>query len=348
MWTNRSYVNQSYPVELVQSESRKSSQCAEPFPIDLGLVRCDPHQHLLKADFDSIKPFSFQRRKQAAVDFTPTSTKERWMYTDFDIMEPNPIGPNGIDIVDQVSLNSASLSKETSLASLHTLCSLILNTNTKSNIKQLQTTAMRRSLMKHNVRRFEQNALNGIRNEVFDLSIMSETSSDSSINTSSTITSSPDRPTQSDQWNRKYRDLEDFWRKYQHCHVPNNWKQNEPLAHWVRRQRHQYRLKMEGKHSTVSDDRRMALEKLGFVWDSHAAVWGERYQELYEFKAIHGHCKVPRSFPSNPQLAIWVKCQRRQFKFYGTGERTSMTPERLARLCNLGFLWNAKSSKVSN
>eukprot|EP00538_Stauroneis_constricta_P004302 CAMPEP_0119562418 /NCGR_PEP_ID=MMETSP1352-20130426/20381_1 /TAXON_ID=265584 /ORGANISM="Stauroneis constricta, Strain CCMP1120" /LENGTH=789 /DNA_ID=CAMNT_0007610813 /DNA_START=77 /DNA_END=2446 /DNA_ORIENTATION=+ len=153
-------------------------------------------------------------------------------------------------------------------------------------------------------------------------------------------------PTQSEQWNDKYEELVAFRRRYGHCHVPNsNLDSSRPLAHWVRRQRHQYRRKMEGKHSTLSDERQRALEELDFVWDSHAAIWEERYQELVDFQAQYGHCKVPRRYPTNTQLAIWVKCQRRQRQLNRSGERTALTPDRESRLDALGFVWYARGNR---
>ena len=75
----------------------------------------------------------------------------------------------------------------------------------------------------------------------------------------------------------------------------------------MKRQRHQYRAKKERKHSTLTQERQKLLEQLGFVWDSHASGWEERLKELEDFKEKHGHCRVPKTYAENPQLAIWVK-----------------------------------------
>ena len=77
--------------------------------------------------------------------------------------------------------------------------------------------------------------------------------------------------------------------------------------HWVKRQRYQYKLKKEGKHSNMTNEREEALNRLGFVWDSHAVFWEERFNELKAFRDTHGHCNVPTKLPDNPQLAIWGK-----------------------------------------
>jgi hypothetical protein len=153
------------------------------------------------------------------------------------------------------------------------------------------------------------------------------------------------RPYQSDQWYEKFEKLVEFKRIHDHCLVPNNWGKNEPLALWVKRQRYQYRLKREGQHSTLTEEREAALDELGFVWDSHGAVWEERLAELKLFKARYGHCNVPAG-SEDRQLAIWVKCQRRQNKLFCDGERSNITQERIAKLEQLGFVWNPRKLKT--
>jgi hypothetical protein len=152
---------------------------------------------------------------------------------------------------------------------------------------------------------------------------------------------------QEDQWQEKFLELVDFKKDHEHCSVPNHWPHNPALAQWVKRQRYQYKLKMDGKRSSMIQDRQTALDQLGFVWDSHATVWEERLNDLIAFREIHGHCIVPTTFPENPQLAVWVKCQRRQFKImYSTPQhqkiKSSMTMDRMRRLTMLGFDWDPR------
>ena len=117
------------------------------------------------------------------------------------------------------------------------------------------------------------------------------------------------------------------------------------MAQWVKRQRYQYKLRQDGKRSTLSDERVRLLNDLGFIWNSHDAVWEERLNELLLFKKIYGHCIVPSSYDPNPQLAVWVKRQRRQYKFLQEGKSTSMTPERIAKLEQHGFAWDCRKNK---
>ena len=154
------------------------------------------------------------------------------------------------------------------------------------------------------------------------------------------------REYQAEIWSEKFEDLCEYRKCYGNCHVPHNYTKNAALAQWVKRQRYQYMLKTSGKRSTLSDDRVRLLNKIGFIWNSHDAVWEERWNELLQFKRVHGHCNVPSKYEENPSLAIWVKRQRRHFKFYcekkgGTG----MTPERIAKLQKLGFSWDRRKDK---
>jgi hypothetical protein len=155
------------------------------------------------------------------------------------------------------------------------------------------------------------------------------------------------RSHQAENWTEKFEELLDFRLKNGHCLVPNAFKENTSLAEWVKRQRYQYKIRNEGKHSTMSDDRIAALGELGFVWNSHDAVWEERLKELKAFRAIFNDCNVPSSYAPNPQLAIWVKRQRRQYKFYTNGDSSTMTPYRIDRLNELGFAWDGRKPKRS-
>jgi hypothetical protein len=144
---------------------------------------------------------------------------------------------------------------------------------------------------------------------------------------------------QAGQWQQRFDELVQFKNEYGHCCVPSHWPQNSPLAQWVKRQRSQNKLKKEDKHSNMTDERENALGDLGFVWDSHAIFWEEKLSELFSFRDIHGHCNVPTKYPDNPKLAIWAKCQRRQFKLFTTGDkRSNMTLERLSKLSDAGFV----------
>lgn len=152
------------------------------------------------------------------------------------------------------------------------------------------------------------------------------------------------RKYQTDQWQDRFEELVTFYKKHGHCSVPHNYPDNQQLAQWVKRQRYQYKLKHKmGRHSTLTDSREKALKDMGFVWDSHQAAWAERFEALKAFSEKYGHCSVPSHYSDDKALAIWVKCQRRQYKALARGERSPMTADRLKALEALGFDWNPRN-----
>jgi hypothetical protein len=152
---------------------------------------------------------------------------------------------------------------------------------------------------------------------------------------------------QAAMWTKRFGELVRFREKFGHCLVPHKWAENLALATWVKRQRYQWKLREQGKRSTLTKERRDALDNLGFVWDSHNAIWEERFNELVEFKRVHGHTSVP-STHKNHSLSVWVQCQRRQWKLLKdeTGSRDTATyrmkQNRVDRLEALGFVWEPR------
>jgi hypothetical protein len=122
------------------------------------------------------------------------------------------------------------------------------------------------------------------------------------------------------------------------------------LAQWVKRQRYQHKLKLQGKHSTMTDIRLQILNDLGMLWDPQSSFWEERLAELMKFQETYGHCNVPTKFPDHPELAIWVKCQRRQFKIFCTGgpQKSNITPARIAKLRKVGFVFSPRDAQNHN
>ena len=67
------------------------------------------------------------------------------------------------------------------------------------------------------------------------------------------------------------------------------------------------------------------------------------------FRAEHGHCNVPSTYPKNQPLAYWVFKQRGQHRIYqkkgyatpgAKKQMCHMTPERIAMLDSIAFEWN--------
>lgn len=153
------------------------------------------------------------------------------------------------------------------------------------------------------------------------------------------------KPFHEEKWNIHLEELIEFKRKNGHCLVPHTYPPNPHLARWVKRQRRQYKLKMRGEgHSTMTQERIDILNREKFTWDSHEAVWKEKFSELVKYKHKNGNCRVPSCSKEYPQLATWVKCQRRQYKLFWEGKRSSMTADRTQLLEDIGFSWEVRSN----
>jgi len=74
----------------------------------------------------------------------------------------------------------------------------------------------------------------------------------------------------------------------------------------------------------------------------HEDKWNEHFKSLQQYKATHGDCHVPHTYPQDILLGRWVKRQRRQYKLYLENDSSStMTPERIVQLDEEGFVWDS-------
>jgi hypothetical protein len=118
------------------------------------------------------------------------------------------------------------------------------------------------------------------------------------------------RSSQLEQRNIRYQELGQFKEENDHCSVPLRYPNNSSLAHWMKRQRHQYRMKKKNKHSTLTGQRQEKLEYLRFIWDSHATAWNQ----LSQFRDEHGHSRVPKKYPPNqPLVSLYIVNSREPF-----------------------------------
>lgn len=66
------------------------------------------------------------------------------------------------------------------------------------------------------------------------------------------------------KWNIKFEELSYFYEINGHCRVPSK-KSTRSLSRWCGRQRQEYRKYLEGKQTTLTDDRRFKLIKIGLL-----------------------------------------------------------------------------------
>jgi hypothetical protein len=150
------------------------------------------------------------------------------------------------------------------------------------------------------------------------------------------------RKYQACQWKDRFQELMEFRREHGHLLVPHSYPPNQKLAQWVKRQRHQFKRKKMGHHSTLTDEREELLLDVGFIFDSHRAVWHARFETLKAFSLANGHCSIP-SKCDDGSLNVWIKHQRRQYLLYKKGAKSTMTEERIQALDSIGFDWNPRN-----
>jgi len=141
-----------------------------------------------------------------------------------------------------------------------------------------------------------------------------------------------------DKWAEMYEALSKFRSRFGHTRVPQKWKENLKLAHWVPVQRRQKKL------CRLSQDRIAKLDSLGFEWAPgrgevgkpglRIAAWEVMFAQLEEFYRQNGHSRVPQQFKPNRKLGWWVTTQRRN------RHKNKLTPQQIARLDALEFRWS--------
>ena len=71
------------------------------------------------------------------------------------------------------------------------------------------------------------------------------------------------------------------------------------------------------------------------------ACWNGWFEQLREFKAQFGHCRVPRREDSpDRKLGNWVTNQRQNFKIYSEGKPSCITAEHIRELESIEFEWD--------
>lgn len=75
-----------------------------------------------------------------------------------------------------------------------------------------------------------------------------------------------------------------------------------------------------------------------------AGQWSEKFEEVCEYKDKMGHCLVPHTFHENLALARWVKRQRYQYKLMLECKSSTMTPDRVKALDEIGFVWDSQGA----
>ncbi len=130
------------------------------------------------------------------------------------------------------------------------------------------------------------------------------------------------------KWEKKYRMLEAFYKKYGHTLVVYEWTENPTLSRWVGDQRMNYKKKK------LSDEKIKRLDKLSFIWNPLEAQWMGKFYLLKAFYQENSHTKIPTS-KKYIALAKWVSYMRSRKKELSKGK--------IALLNTLSFNWKVSA-----
>ena len=129
-------------------------------------------------------------------------------------------------------------------------------------------------------------------------------------------------------WDVRFQQLVEYKRVHDNCNVPQDYKANLQLGNWVCNQRQ--------RKATMSDNRRNQLNSIGFTWKVRetpiSVPWDVRFQELVEYKRVHGDCNIPYDNNTNKPLGNWVHRQRHK--------RETMSENRKKQFNSIGFVWS--------
>jgi hypothetical protein len=132
-------------------------------------------------------------------------------------------------------------------------------------------------------------------------------------------------------WTTRYNELVNYKQQHGNFDVPQHSETNPTLWKWCYSQRTMY------KEQKLPEDRIAKLNEINFPWGKprvdQDTQWTTRYNELAEYRAKFGDCKVPRKYEEHPKLVNWIRRQRKLLK------EGKLSAERVAKLNEIGFDW---------
>lgn len=147
-----------------------------------------------------------------------------------------------------------------------------------------------------------------------------------------------------DQIEKVFKYLEKYRVEHGNLRVPATFKYNDFLLGSI-----VLRIRKDRKNNRpeLTPDLIECLDKIGFVWNVAALTRHERKNEvichLKNYKAIHGHCRVPIAYKINgfPLGAIV-----HHFRKDRVNNHPALTPDIIAELDEIGFDWGKKKKDI--
>jgi hypothetical protein len=135
----------------------------------------------------------------------------------------------------------------------------------------------------------------------------------------------------SEDFERNLQVLKGFVAREGHAQVPSDHvEEGVRLGSWIGTLRQ--------NRQRLSSERIAHLEQVGFTWDAREKAFERKLTLLALFVAREGHARVHQKHIENGvRLGAWVNSLR--------NKRGRLSPERIARLERLGFIWDANGNR---
>ena len=147
-------------------------------------------------------------------------------------------------------------------------------------------------------------------------------------------------------WNARYNELKEFQQTHNGRLEPTT-QEDTKLAKFVHDQRIEYRFMMQGQESKMCPDKIHKLQAIGFQFDYQRMMQQENkefenmLQEMKQFDREKAGDSLKRQ---SRALADWKHAQRIEFRCLQEGKRSTLTPERIQKLNDVGFIFVPRST----
>jgi Helicase associated domain len=130
-------------------------------------------------------------------------------------------------------------------------------------------------------------------------------------------------------WDENYAQLLIYKAMHGNCEVPYGYKADPVLGKWVSHLRENQDQKL------MSEERKAALNAIGFNWNPQENRWNEQFEKLREYQRQFGSTKIPTNYKDRT-LSKWVKRQRENCS------SGILQDHRKMKLDAIGFVWKVK------
>ena len=94
-------------------------------------------------------------------------------------------------------------------------------------------------------------------------------------------------------WSKMYEQLVAYEQQHGHCNVSATLGDKKKLGAWVSKQRNQFKNQVKGYKE--NEERYIALNEIGFIFNLKGQAWPTMYEKLVIYKQQRGDCNVSDS-----------------------------------------------------